>query len=331
MGVRVIKAGILDTVQDAGRYGYQHLGINPCGAMDEVAMSVANMLAGNNRNEAVIELHYPASSFLFGEDCVIALSGADFCATINDELAPINTSLLVSKHSTLQFTHFKNGERCYLAVHGGWDVEEWLNSCSTHLKAAVGGYNGRSLKKDDMLIVHSLRSFFPKLGAQSFVATDIRANVSELYNSNNSIRCIRGSEYCMLSNDAKKKFETLPFKISVHSDRMGYGLSGENLSFDDERLLSSAVTKGTVQLLPSGQMIILMADHQTTGGYPKIAHVISADTPTLAQKKPNEAIHFQFVTVKEAEDLYMRQQQYFQQLEDEISLQLKQFFNNGNY
>ena len=112
---------------------------------------------------------------------------------------------------------------------------------------------------------------------------------------------------------------------------MGYCLSGESLSYEDRQLLSSAVTKGTIQLLPSGQLIILMADHQTTGGYPKVAHVIRVDIPTLAQMKPNENIRFQFVSVEEAEDLYMHQQQYLQQLEDEISLQLTNFFSNGNY
>jgi antagonist of KipI len=112
---------------------------------------------------------------------------------------------------------------------------------------------------------------------------------------------------------------------------MGYCLNGENLSSADEHLLSSAVTKGTIQLLPSGQLIILMADHQTTGGYPKIAHVICADLPTLAQMKPNENIRFQFVSVEEAEDLYMHQQKRLQELEDEISLELKHFFNNGNH
>jgi antagonist of KipI len=331
MGVQVIKAGVFDTIQDAGRFGHQHLGINPCGAMDQVAMGIANMLAGNLRDAAVIELHYPASSFFFHEDCIAALSGADFCAMINDELVPVNTSILISKDSTLRFTHFKKGERCYMAIHGGWKVEKWLNSSSTHLKASLGGYEGRALKKDDVLSINPPRLSFPKPAAKSFVITGVRASVDGLYNDNKIIRCIKGSEYCRLSSDAKKIFETNPFKITVHSDRMGYCLNGENLSYENESLLSSAVARGTIQLLPSGQLIILMADHQTTGGYPKVAHVISADIATLAQMKPHENIHFQFISLKEAEDLYIRQQQGLQQLEDEISLQLNNFFNNGNY
>src|SRR6266487_2320422 len=149
MSVLVIKQGLLDTMQDAGRYGYQHLGINPCGAMDIVAATIANMLAGNNKDEAVIELHYPASSFLFEDDCMIALSGADFQATINNELIPVSTSVMVSNGSVLEFTQYRRRTRCYLAVHGGWDIDHWLNSYSTNIKAIGGGYYGRALKKND--------------------------------------------------------------------------------------------------------------------------------------------------------------------------------------
>src|SRR3954468_16365838 len=126
MSLIITKQGLLDTVQDAGRYGYQHLGINPGGAMDLVAATVANMLTGNDKDEAVIELHFPASSFLFEDDCMIALSGADFRATINNKSIPINTTVIVSKSSVLQFTQFVQGARSYLAVHGGWDVYYWL-------------------------------------------------------------------------------------------------------------------------------------------------------------------------------------------------------------
>lgn len=147
MSVLIIKPGLLDTVQDGGRYGYQHLGINPSGAMDFVAASIANMLAGNDKEEAVIELHFPASSFLFEDDCLIALSGAEFRAIINNKSIPINTAVIVSKGSVLQFTQYSLRARCYLAVHGGWDTDYWLNSYSTNIKAAAGGYNGRALKK----------------------------------------------------------------------------------------------------------------------------------------------------------------------------------------
>ena len=127
MSIRIIKQGILDTIQDDGRYGYQHLGINPGGAMDTIAASVANMLVGNTIKEAVIELHFPAATFSFEKPCLIALSGADFSATINNEIIPLNTAIIIAGSTELSFKQYKKGARCYLAVQGGWDAVNWLN------------------------------------------------------------------------------------------------------------------------------------------------------------------------------------------------------------
>ncbi len=332
MSVLVIKQGLLDTMQDAGRYGYQHLGINPCGAMDIVAATIANMLTGNNKDEAVIELHYPASSFLFEDDCMIALSGADFQATINNELIPVSTSVMVSNGSVLEFTQYRRRTRCYLAVHGGWDIDHWLNSYSTNIKAIGGGYYGRALKKNDVLHLKGTQFVFSPHIQNSFAVLPVTADTSAFYYSVQKIRCIAGNEYDWLSGDAKKIFESSWFSISPQSDRMGYCLHGGVLTTaDNKQLISSAVTRGTIQLLPAGELIILMADHQTTGGYPKIAHVISADMPKLAQMRPNESIQFELIELSEAVYLYIEQQQYLQQLRDTINLQLRRFFSSNAY
>ncbi len=332
MSVLITKQGLLDTIQDAGRYGYQHLGINPSGAMDIVAATVANMLAGNDKDEAVIELHFPASTFLFEDDCMIALSGADFHATINNESIPLNNAVIVPKGSVLQFTQYKQGGRCYLAAHGGWDIDYWLNSYSTNIKAAAGGYEGRALKKNDMVHLKTTQYIFSAQIENRFVALPMNADVSPCYYPSQKIRCVAGNEYNWLTDDAKEIFEFSFFRITVHSDRMGYCLHGNVLkATNSKQLISSAVTRGTIQLLPSGELIILMADHQTTGGYPKIAHVISADMPKLAQMKPNEFIQFELITYFEAEYLYIQQQQYLQQLEDTINLQLRRFFSSNAY
>jgi antagonist of KipI len=332
MSVLIIKPGLLDTIQDAGRYGYQHLGINPSGAMDFVAATIANMLTGNNKEEAVIELHFPASSFLFEDDCIIALSGADFSATINNEPIPINTAVIISKGSVLQFTQYKQRARCYMAVHGGWDIDYWLNSYSTNIKAAAGGYNGRALKKNDILHLKATRFIFSQCIKNNVAVLPVSADTSPIYYSYQKVRCVKGNEYDLLSNDAKESFESSAFDITVHSDRMGYCLRGNNLTtLNNKQLISSAVTRGTIQLLPSGELIILMADHQTTGGYPKIAHVTSADMPKLAQMRPNETVQFGFIDHSEAEYLYIEQQQYLQQLQDTINLQLRRFFSSDAY
>src|SRR6185295_4666074 len=142
------KAGILDTIQDQGRYSYQHLGINPGGAMDKLSARIANVLAGNNPHEAVIELHFPASEFFFEQPALMAISGANFSANVNGEEIPSLHPVIVSKYSILKFHGLKTGARAYLALNGGFDVPMWLDSYSTNLKAAIGGYKGRAFQKD---------------------------------------------------------------------------------------------------------------------------------------------------------------------------------------
>jgi antagonist of KipI len=327
MSITVVKQGLLDTIQDEGRFGFQHLGINPGGAMDLVASRVANMLAGNERNAPVIELHIPASTFHFHHDCLIALSGADFNATINNEYIPINTSIVVSKQGVLKFTNYSKGSRCYLAVHGGWEADFWLDSYSTNLKAAAGGFKGRALKKDDVLQVESGKLKFENEIAATTLITNIQADTSALYKKTTTLRILKSSDYDWLSNDARNTLQSSSYQISPQSDRMGYRLEGDALeAVKHEALLSSAVTRGTIQLLPSGQLIILMADHQTTGGYPKIASIISADFPTLAQMHPNECLQFQLTDQQLAEAAFIQQYQDLQKLEDQIKIQLQQFF-----
>ena len=135
MSIRIVKQGLFDTIQDAGRYGYQHLGINPGGAMDIIAASLANILVGNEYNEAVIEMHYPAPTIYFEKAAVIALSGADFLAKINGKDVPINTTIIVAAKSTLSFDKYLTGARLYFAIQGGFSIEPWLDSYSTNIKA----------------------------------------------------------------------------------------------------------------------------------------------------------------------------------------------------
>src|SRR5688572_19363163 len=151
MSMEVIKAGIADTFQDAGRYGRQHLGINPNGAMDLVAMNVTNALVGNELNEAVLELCFPPSVLHFKKPALIALSGANFNAELNGQPVPINQSIAVPASSELKFTRVEKGVFCYLAIHGGFLLSPWLDSISTNMKAQVGGWKGRSLQKGDAI------------------------------------------------------------------------------------------------------------------------------------------------------------------------------------
>ena len=270
--------------------------------MDPIAARFANMLVANESTCAVMELHFPAASLLFEERSIIAITGGDFSPVVNDEPVEINCAIIVRENSVLKFNRYKNGSRCYLGIHGGWNAELWLNSYSTNMKVSAGGYGGRSLRTKDIVHVNESPGSFRMTQEFASLRQLIKTDFSHLYSQTKKIRCITGSEYNWLDNDSKNKFQSSAFTITSESDRMGYRLRGETLkNVNGEELLSTAITKGTIQLLPSGQLVILMGDHQTTGGYPKIAHVISADLPNLAQMHANLDLEFELVTHVEAE------------------------------
>jgi antagonist of KipI len=328
MNLRVIKPGVFDTVQDMGRYGWQHLGINPGGAMDKLSAQVANILVGNETNEAVIEIHFPASAFFFEQPSLVAVSGADFSASVNGEEIPCRRPVLVSKYSILQFHRIENGARAYLAVHGGLDILPWLNSFSTLLKANAGGYNGRVLQKDDEIAFRTTVDLSALLAKKEFEVLPWRADNDWGNNNTDEILVLPGNEWNRLNDQSKEKFFEQGFLITNHSDRMGYHLKSKPLStVTNEEVVSSAVSFGTVQLLPDGQLIVLMADHQTTGGYPRIAHVISAHHSRLAQMKPGEQFTFRFTDQQTAEELIIKQQQHLLQLQNACKFKLDSLLN----
>lgn len=332
MNVRVIKAGVLDTVQDLGRYGCQQLGINPGGAMDKWSAQVANILVGNNRNDAVIELHFPTAELFFEEPALISITGADFSAHINAEEIPLGQPIVINKFSILQFYSLKKGARAYLAVHGGFDIPTWLNSYSTQLKARAGGFKGRALQKEDEIPIHSIPPLLVKmLGKTEFLILPWKAEPASVAIKEEPILLLEGDEWKRLTNESKQKMLTQPFTVTPQSDRMGYRLKGETLSTtNNTEMISSAVNYGTIQLLPDGQLIVLMADHQTTGGYPRIAHVIAAHQSRLAQIKAGEKIWFSFTNQHIAEELLLLQQQHLQQLQNACTFRLQEYLNKKN-
>jgi len=246
MSLKIIKAGILDTIQDHGRYGSQHLGINPTGAMDQYAMQLTNMLVGNKMDEALIEMHFPAAVFLFTSPALIALGGADFAASINGEPVPRLHGIIVGKNDVLQFHQPLKGARAYLAVAGGLSLEKWMNSYSTHLKANVGGYLGRSLRKDDELKLRQSLNFpgqlndfivLPWLADERWLP-DSRSGPAE----DHEIYVLPGHEWERFTTESKENFTMTSFVITKQSDRMGYRLSNIPLhSLTNEEVVSAAV------------------------------------------------------------------------------------------
>lgn len=324
MSITVIKPGILDTLQDIGRFGHQLLGVNPGGAMDRFSMQVANALVGNRPAEAVVEMHFPAPVLLFHDRALLALSGADFSAHINGEPVPVNQPLLAGKNDVLHFSQPRKGARAYLAVRGGLVAEEWMKSCSTHLKLGAGGYKGRKLKKDDRI---ELKRELPEQELSSPVSVLPWKAGDWVSGEENVIRVLYGHEWETLTRNSRENFFMTDFVVTRQSDRMGYRLSNTPLHrTTKEEVISSAVGFGTIQLLPDGGLIILMADHQTTGGYPRVAHVIAADHGKLAQHKAGDRIRFRAVHQPEAEALYVQQEQHLLQLQNACTFRLQEYF-----
>lgn len=323
MSLQVVKAGIADSIRDGGRNGYQHLGINVTGAMDVFAMQVANILVGNNRNEAVLELYFPASVFRFTASAIISLAGADFLPHINEEPVNILQPITVQKGDILNFKKINNGARCYLAVKGGIEADDWLGSKTTNTKAAAGGYEGRYLKKKDEINFSATVINEEK----RFRALSWRA-VLPSFENKNEIGFIPGQEWNWLNEEAKQVFLNTAFTIHAHSDSMGYRVENKKISAGPfEELVSTGVGYGTVQLLPDGSFIILMADHQTTGGYPRIAHIITAHHSVLAQLKPGDEFRFKKYTIEEAEDLLVAQENFLAQLKHAITFKWNEYFS----
>lgn len=327
MSLKIIKAGILDTIQDAGRYSYQYLGINPGGVMDRFAASIVNILVGNNINEAVIEMHFPAAAFLIEQPTIIAVGGADFLPTINGEQIPLLHPIFVNKNSVLQFEQLRSGARCYLAIKEGLQIPEWLGSYSTNLKANAGGYNGRALKKDDVIKFKKYDNYSKFFFEKDSITFHWQADTKWKDAESDKVFVLPGNEWNTLDNVSQYNFLNQLFTISPASDKMGYRMRGSVLITNTPELVSSAVSFGTIQLLPDGQLIILMADHQTAGGYPRVAHIVTAHLSRLAQLKSGDKINFKMTDITMAEKLLIMQQQHLLQLQNACTFKLQEFLN----
>ena len=266
--------------------------------MDPFAASVANLLVGNNEKSPVLEMHFPAPEIFFEEDAMVSVTGGNFSGYIDAELMPSWTPVFIKKNRSLSFKKFVSGARGYLAIQGGIKCDNWLGSFSTHTKIKKGGHHGRPLLKNDVVSFNSTAPVFP---IKTF--PHLNPLISAVYQSTYNIRCIGGPEWDRVNDRSKAVFSQLPFSITAQSDRMGYRLKGPELSLcETVELISSPVDYGTIQLLPNGQLVILMADHQTTGGYPRIAQVINADLPRLAQSPVHSELHFEMIAVENAAD-----------------------------
>lgn len=299
MGVIVLKAGLLTTIQDLGRYGHQRSGIIVSGAMDTLSIKLANLLVGNEMNEAVVEVTLIGPAFLFEVDSIIAICGANLSANLNKEPISLNKPIFVKKGDYLEFGSPIKGSRSYIAFRGGIQIEKVLGSRSTCLPAGFGGLDGRALRKGDILPISNSPYKTSKI-----LNWKLSCYFDKLLFNTAAIRFIRGRQYHLFDDHSLYQFQTESFTLTKDSNRMGYRMEGPSLRLKSQQeLLTEGVAFGTIQVPASGQPIILMADRQTTGGYPKIGQVITVDLPRLAQLKPGDNINFVEISILKAQQL----------------------------
>jgi antagonist of KipI len=286
--IRVVSPGYLTTVQDLGRFGWAHFGVSASGAADPFALRAGNLLVGNAENAPALEMTLLGGAFEFESDAVIALTGSDFSAGL-----PLWTAVNVKAGSLVHCGPSQSGARCYLAVRGGIGVPKAMGSASTHLTTGVGG---RALRRGDVLPIGDEAVRQPRTAAK---------DVPPLTPGG----ILRVTEGPQAESFAGELYGGL-YTVSEESNRMGLRLRGPAIPSPGGHMLTEGVPLGAVQVPPDGQPIILFVEHQTTGGYPKPANVISADFRRLGQLRPRDQVSFERVTIEQALRLLQQQEQW---------------------
>lgn len=301
--LKIIRAGIHTSVQDGGRFGLRQSGISSCGALDTPALRIANLLVGNDPDDAALEITLGQCEVEFTRSGWFALTGAGCSAMLDDHAVWTGWRLPVKAGQRLKLALPRRGMRSYLAVAGGFAIPRVMDSYSTDLKAGIGGMEGRLLKAGDVIALRqSSAEFHEPRGVKQLLF-------------GNRLRALPGPEYHEFSPAAQEMFWRTSWHLSPDSNRMGYRLQGQRLErTTDREMLSHGLLPGVIQVPHNGQPIVLMNDAQTTGGYPRIASVIEADLWHLAQIRPGEAIHFIRCSHDEALSVRAGQQRFITQL-----------------
>ena len=290
--IRVVRPGLQTTVQDIGRWGHQAYGVPVAGPMDTFSHRLANILVGNRTDAATLEITLIGPELEFSDDAVIAICGADFDVTVAGRTIRLGVSTKVARNARVQFGRRRAGARAYLAVGGGLQTPPVLGSRATHLVSSMGGIQGRALMAGDTI------PFAPGVGPDG-----VRRALGMTLPSGGRarLRLLPGPQADWFESAALTTLTTVSFRISPRSNRMGFRLEGPPLARRRAgEPISEPLAFGALQVPSAGEPILLMADRQTAGGYPKIATVISADLPLAAQLAPGEFIEFVMCSRQEA-------------------------------
>ena len=314
MSITILNPGLLTTVQDFGRIGYQQFGVPVSGVVDPRAMSIANILVDNPEDEAVLECTMLGPQIRFNAPNAIAITGGDLGPTIDNQPIPNYAAIRVEAGQVLRFAGLRSGCRAYIAFAGGLDIAPVMGSRSTYMKAKIGGVKGRKLQKDDVIkfrkpnpdlrglnIRHISPEFVPRLEYK--------------------LRVVLGPQDDMFTEHGIETFLSESYVVTPEFDRMGCRLDGEIIEHKGESgdIISDGIAFGAIQVPTAGKPIIMLSDRQTTGGYTKIANVISADFRILAQLKAGDRVRFAQVSVAAAQDALLTQRAALKTLRTAVS------------
>ncbi|MAV71023.1 MAG: hypothetical protein CMG04_09945 [Candidatus Marinimicrobia bacterium] len=303
MDIKVINPGLQTTVQDSGRKLSGHLGVSSCGAADNYSFKLANLIVGNTPTKAALEMTIVGGVYQFDEDADICLSGSDFSAKINNKALSFNKKIHIKKKSVLEIGKTKDGARCYLAIRGGIDMKHFLGSASTHLTTKTGGLDGRSLKKGDLL----------KIGKSKLNPNNIISLDSKYSTKRSVLRITEGLQKDWFSDLNWNTLLNSLFKVSKKYSRMGIKLEGPSIApANKKEMITEGIALGAVQIPRNGKPIISFVDHQTTGGYPVIANVISVDICKVGQLKEGDSFQFDLVDLDAAEKMRIKQSKSYE-------------------
>lgn len=311
--MKIVIPGMYTTIQDLGRFNFQKSGMPVAGAMDSFSLKVANILVGNNESEACLEVTLMGPEIEFGCSAVIAITGADLSPKVNGADIDMWSSVQLKQGDILSFGAIKSGCRCYIAVAGGIDIPVVMGSKSTYTRGHIGGMEGRQLKAGDEL----------GLGVQgrnrTFKPAKVKNEYIPDYKNEITARVVLGPQDDYFSDESLKVFLSSEYTVTNEADRMGYRLSGPEIKHKSGAdIISDGITMGSVQVPGHGMPIIMMADRQTTGGYTKIATVITPDIDYIGQLKPGDKLRFKSVDIKEAQKLYKEYINRFESIKKDI-------------
>lgn len=323
MGIEILQSGLYTSVQDFGRIGYQDAGFSVCGAMDKKSLAIGNLLVDNKEDEAGLEITLIGPKIKFTEENFIAITGGDLNPKINGENVSMYKAIFVKKDDILSFENAQTGARAYIAFCGGLKIDKVMGSKSTNVKCSLGGYKGRTLKEGDFIKFSS-----PKVYLENYLSRKLDFKLEE---EEVVLRVILGPQDDAFTQKGICTFLNEKYEVTKEFDRMGCRLDGPIIEHETSAdIISDGIVLGSIQVPSHGKPIIMLSDRQTTGGYTKIATVISVDIGKLAQRKTGDKIRFEEISLEKAQQLYRDEIKKIKELRKQINKPCIEVLNPRN-